>query len=146
MRSSEDLSPAQQLQADIDHSDKDNSVEPGQSGSASSELDGDEDDAALEAAMFASDNEQDLSEEEEQGVPQHLGDRPQQRCMQIVRVPVTLQVEMSRQSRHSWLWCPLPPIRHLSSWRWQSTLRKMPDCCFMQGMSVLLCRSCWLMQ
>eukprot|EP00891_Asterochloris_glomerata_P004067 jgi/Astpho2/4067/Aster-x0619 len=67
MRSSQDLSPAQQLQADIDHSDKDNSVEPGQSGSASSELDGDEDDAALEAAMFASDNEQDLSEEEEQG-------------------------------------------------------------------------------
>ena len=47
-------------------------MEPGQSGSASSELDGDEDDAALEAAMFASDNEQDLSEEEEQGVPQHF--------------------------------------------------------------------------
>lgn len=84
MRSSQDLSPAQQLQADIDHSDKDNSVEPGQSGSASSELDGDEDDAALEAAMFASDNEQDLSEEEEQGVPQHLEDGLQQRCMQVV--------------------------------------------------------------
>ena len=72
MTSIKALSLAQQLQADADQSDTDNSAEPGQSGSAGSELDGDEDDAALEAAMFASDNEQDLSEEEEQGVPPHV--------------------------------------------------------------------------
>ena len=72
MTSIKALSPAQQLQGDVDQSEKDNSVEPGQSGSAGSELDADEDDAALEAAMFASDDAQDLSEEEGQGVPQHF--------------------------------------------------------------------------